>query len=141
MRPCLSVSCCAVLALLAGCRDSLPSAPSELAAGIIVYEHANFLGASAHITEDISDLRSVKGPCFESDDTSATPGSTIDVWNDCISSVRVAPGWVATLYRDDEYFDDSITTTQDVPNLQLAPHDCPREGLNDCITSIRVRKQ
>src|SRR5688572_32737001 len=87
MRPCLSVSCCAVLALVAGCRDSLPSAPSELATGIIVYEHANFLGESAHITADISDLSSVKGPCFETDGSSPPSGPT-EVWNDCISSVR-----------------------------------------------------
>src|SRR5689334_8833198 len=32
----------------------LPTAPSELLTGIVVYEHANFLGASAHITNDIS---------------------------------------------------------------------------------------
>jgi hypothetical protein len=115
----------------------LPSAPSALTAGIVIYEHANFIGASAHLTEDIADLRSVKGPCIQIDNDS---GGT-EVWNDCISSVRVAAGWVATLYRDDGYRDDSITITEDMPNLQLAPHDCPREGLNDCVTSIRVRKR
>jgi len=35
----------------------------------------------------------------------------------------------------------SITVTEDVANLQLAPHDCPHGGLNDCITSIRVKKR
>ena len=73
-----------VLGLFLGCRDSLPTAPSELATGIVVYEHANFLGASAHITEDISDLSEFKGPCVE-----PSGDSTSDVWNDCISSVRV----------------------------------------------------
>jgi len=132
----------AVLVLLAGCQKSLPSAPSELTTGIVVFEHANFLGASAHIAADISDLNKVKGPCIGDDDTGGAGGSSvIFVWNDCISSVRVAPGWVATLYRDDGYFDDSITLTEDVANLQFAPHDCPHGGLNDCITSIRVKKR
>ena len=127
-----------VLVSFLGCQASLPTAPSELATGIVVYEHANFLGASAHITEDISDLREFKGPCYEPSGDSA---SNTDVWNDCISSVRVAPGWSATLYRDTGYRDDSVSTTTDLPNLQLMGHDCPARGLNDCVSSVRVRKQ
>mgnify|MGYP002087987217 CR=1 FL=1 len=128
------------LGLFLGCQGSLPTAPSELATGIVVYEHANFLGASAHITEDISDLKEFKGPCVES----ASVGNSVsftDVWNDCISSVRVAPGWSATLYRGTGYGDDSVTTTTDLPNLQLVGHDCPASGLNDCVSSVRVRRQ
>jgi hypothetical protein len=47
-----------ILALSIGCDEiaTLPTAPSELVEGIVVYEHANFRGASAHITADISDL-------------------------------------------------------------------------------------
>ena len=127
-----------VLVSFLGCQASLPTAPSELATGIVVYEHANFLGASAHITEDISDLREFKGPCYEPSGDSA---SNTNVWNDCISSVRVAPGWSATLYRDTGYRDDSVITTTDLPNLQLMGHDCPARGLNDCVSSVRVRKQ
>lgn len=124
-----------ILLLFAGCQNSLPTAPSELATGIVVYEHANFLGASAHITTDISDLSGFKGPCLD-------PGSDYsESWNDCISSVRVAPGWSATLYRDDGYRDDSITVTADVPNLTTVGHNCPAHGLNDCVTSIRVRRR
>lgn len=134
-----------VLACLAGgvgCETRrLPTGPSDLATGIIVYEDANYLGRSAHITENIRDLRDVRGPCehYESD---GSGGRYIYDWNDCISSVRVAPGWEATLYRDDNYRDDALETTSDVPNLQLiTQHDCPRDGLNDCVTSIRVRRQ
>ena len=125
-----------VLVSFLGCQGSLPTAPSELATGIVVYEHANFLGASAHITEDISDLREFKGPCVDVSGDSAS-----DVWSDCISSVRVAPGWSATLYRGTGYRDDSVSTTIDLPNLQLVDHDCPARGLNDCVSSVRVRKQ
>jgi hypothetical protein len=30
---------------------------------------------------------------------------------------------------------------QDVPNLQLVSGTCSHDGLNDCISSIRVRRQ
>lgn len=93
------------LALLtaSGCRESLPAGPSELATGIIVYEHANSQGESAHITSDTSDLRDFKGPCEHSDTDSNGVSSTSRDWNDCISSVRVAPGWRATIYRGTGY--------------------------------------
>ena len=40
------------------------------------------------------------------------------------------------------YRDDELAITADVPNLQLVTeHDCPHDGLNDCITSVRVRRQ
>jgi len=109
-------------------------APSSLSAGIVLYEHANFLGNSAHLTGDVPDLRDFRGPCFEGDDASSRN------WNDCVSSVKVAPGWSATLYRGANYTDDAIAITEDMPNLQLvAIHDCNHGGLNDCITSVRVR--
>jgi len=121
-----------------GCTaQELPMAPSDFSTGIILYEHANFLGNSAHISSDIADLRDFRGPCIhETDD-----GTTRD-WNDCISSVRVAPGWRATLYRAPNYRDDSLDIAGDVPNLQLVrQHDCPRDGLNDCVSSVRVWRQ
>lgn len=124
-------------ALLACGPDDLPLPPTTLETGIVIYEHANFIGASAHITTDVPDLREFDGPCRH--ESTAGPGLTLN-WNDCLSSVRVAPGWTATLYRDDNYRDDELTATEDVPNLQLVSHDCPRDGLNDCVTSIRVRR-
>lgn len=137
----LAVALVAVGAAL-GCRDSLPTEPSDLATGIVIYEHANYLGSSAHVTSDISDLRDVRGPCehYEADGADGG-GRTVWDWNDCISSVRVAPGWRATLYRGDGYDDDALEITADVANLQLVAHDCPKDGLNDCVTSIRVRRQ
>jgi hypothetical protein len=127
-----------VAAFSRGCSEQeLPMAPSDFSAGIIVYEHANFLGNSAHLTSDMPDLRDFRGPCVHE----STEGVSRD-WNDCISSVRVAPGWRATLYRDPRYRDDSLDITEDVPNLQLVrQHDCPNDGLNDCVSSARVRGQ
>ena len=123
--------------LAPGCSaPELPMAPSPFATGVIVYEHANFLGNSAHLTADTPDLRDFRGPCLRDEDTSNRD------WNDCVSSVRVAPGWRATLYRDPNYRDDAFEITADVPNLQLVrEHDCPRSGLNDCVSSVRVRQQ
>jgi hypothetical protein len=120
-----------------GCNPTeLPMAPTSLTAGIILYEHANFLGNSAHLTGDVPDLREFRGPCIKGDDASSRD------WNDCVSSVRVAPGWRATLYRDPNYHDDALEIAEDVANLQLVrEHDCDRGGLNDCVSSVRVRQQ
>jgi hypothetical protein len=117
-------------ATLSGCEMTLPSAPSDLTTGIVVYEHANYLGQSAHVTNDIKDLKSVdRGPCTTEDSSD---------WNDCISSVRIAPGTRATLYRDPNFKGESLELSGDIPNLQLATVSCPHYGLNDCVTAIRI---
>jgi hypothetical protein len=51
--------------LLVACQKSLPTAPSEVTSGITIYEHANFLGQSALVTQSITDLKDFKGPCRE----------------------------------------------------------------------------
>ena len=128
---------------VAACQKELPTGPTpeqEQAlgiVGIIVYEDVNYGGESAVITRDISDLTDFKGPCSRYSGSSPTLEFS---WNDCISSVRVAPGWRATLYRDDGYRDDSLEVDADVPDLRRAPHDCPKGGLNDCVTSVRVKR-
>ena len=128
----------AALTLIAGCTSlmNLPVAPSELSSGIVVYEHADFAGKSAFIDGDIADLSKFSGPCAHDDGE----GSTFYDWSDCISSVRVSPGWTATLYRGTNFKDDSVDLTGDARNLQdFRQHDCPKKGLNDCVSSIRVR--
>jgi hypothetical protein len=120
----------ALLPLLSGCEMTLPGAPSELTTGIVVYEHANYLGRSAHITSDIKDLRKFdRGPC-ETEDAST--------WDNCISSVRVSAGTRTTLFRDSNFKGESLEATADIPNLQLEKGSCPHDGLNDCVTSIRI---
>lgn len=129
-----------------GCgKDSLPTAPSELSSGITVYEHANFLGESAHITQDIADLRDFKGPCehIETSGGGDVPvtSSTVRDWNDCISSIQLAAGWTAVAYRNPDYRGESLEITGDVSNLQLVRGTCDHDGLNDCVSSIRVRRR
>jgi hypothetical protein len=129
-----------ITSMLYGCRGSLPTAPSAQSfEGIIVYEHIDFQGQSGGVARDIGDLGGFKGPCFESDGT--VYPNIQETWNDCISSVRVAPGWRATLYRGKDYGDDALEITADVSDLRNALHDCPKGGLNDCVSSIRVRRQ
>ena len=119
-----------ILTVLSGCELTLPVAPSELTTGIVVYEHANYVGQSAHITTDIKDLRSInRGPCRTEESAD---------WSDCISSVRVAPGVRATLYRDPNFRGESLEVSADTANLQLEKGSCSHGGLNDCVTSIQL---
>ena len=128
----------AVLLTLGGCDDRLPTGPSDLTRGAVIYEHANFLGESAQIDEDIRDLEDFRGPC-ERYDTSGTGSTTIEhTWDDCISSIRVAPGWRATIYRHDHFDGESLDVDSDVANLQLVAGTCDHDGLNDCVSSIRI---
>jgi len=138
-RRSIAVVCLIGLAVInPGCSNpELPMSPSSFTTGIILYEHANFLGNSAHITSDVRDLRDFTGPCVHDDGS----GSVTRDWNDCVSSVKVAPGWRATLYRGTNFGDDSLDVFEDVPNLQLVNADCPNDGLNDCVSSVRVRQQ
>jgi Peptidase inhibitor family I36 len=126
--------------LLSGCMKSLPTAPSltALTSGVAIYEHADFAGDSAVVTEDLGDLKDFHGPC-PGEVTSTGIGSPN--WNDCMSSLKVAPGWRVTVYRDDDFDGESFDATSDVPNLALVRGSCGKGGLNDCITSIRVRRQ
>ena len=128
----------ALLVCLAACQDALPTAPSDLQSGIVIYEHANYLGQSAHLTQSAANLADFKGPCVYTETSSDGSTSTSESWNDCISSVRVAPGWTATLYRNRDYDGDKLDVTGEIANLQLSRGDCDHDGFNDCTTSIRV---
>jgi len=43
-----------------------PTAPTDLVTGVIVYQHADYTGASAHITSDVDKLEDYKGRCLKS---------------------------------------------------------------------------
>ena len=116
----------------------LPTAPSELTDGIVVYEDANYRGPSAHIANDVADLKDFKGPCYMSDDFNPRLPGEFN-WNDCISSVRVSPGWRATLFGDANYRGGQLEATTDIPNLKSVPGSCG-SGMDDCVTSIRVSR-
>jgi hypothetical protein len=112
---------------------TLPTAPSDLTNGITIYEHWNYQGQSAAVESDIADLGIYDGPCEDKNDDLDYP-----VWDDCISSIRVAPGWRAIIYSRKDFQGESLEITADVPNLQLVKGSCDHDGLNDCITSIKL---
>ena len=123
------------------CQKSLPTAPSDLAEGLIVFEDDQFRGKTAHITSDIPDLEVFDGPCAKQEIITLPGGGTTQSrtfsWDNCISSVRVAPGWRAILYADDDYRGSRIEANADLADLKTVAGSC-EQGLNDCISSIRV---
>ena len=135
-----TVACLAVVcAVVVSCQRKLPTAPSDLTLGLVIYEDKNYQGESAHVTEDISDLDGVEGPCIE---TSYVGGvfSMTYYWDDCISSVRIAPGWEAHLYEHPDFGGWDQIILEDVPDLSKVrgPHD---GNLDECVSSIRVFRQ
>jgi hypothetical protein len=136
MAHALRIAAGVVLALtVAACSDSDFEilGPTPLDEGVIIYLHANFAGPSQQLNVDVRDLDRVEGPCSEGGE-GETPS-----WRECISSIRVLPGWTATLFEDDDYEGESLTITADTPNLRDIPGPCD-ESFNDCIRSIRVRR-
>ena len=130
------------LVAVAGCEMELPTAPSDLMEGVVVYEHADYAGQSAHLTSDVSDLGEFSGPCekFHAGTGPGDPGSTEHSWDDCISSIRLGPGAGAILYKDDGFDGEQFRVTQDLPNLTTVRDECDKGGFNDCVTSIRVTR-
>ena len=121
------------LPLLGACRFKLPAEPSELSEGIVIYQDAEYMGASAHVTRDIADLQDYGGPCKRQE-------LELGNWGVCISSIRVAPGWRATVYTETAYSGQFLNVVEDTPNMMLVSGDCRQGGLNDCILSIRVAR-
>jgi hypothetical protein len=132
------------LALAVSCtKPLLPTAPSELSAGVVIYGDANFGGKSAHIATHIANLFDYRDGCNERTSCTSSPygGSSCTTtydWDDCISSIKVAAGWGATIYRDSDFHGESLEVKADVLNLQLVAGTCDHDGLNDCISSMRV---
>jgi hypothetical protein len=128
-----------IAAALAACDGlpGLPTAPSEWTSGVVIYEHANYLGTSAAITTDVEELSRFDGPCKHEESNDGNTHTFYD-WDDCISSIRVAPGWRAMIFTSADFSGARLMVTADVPNLQLVEGRCDHDGLNDCITSIRL---
>jgi hypothetical protein len=108
-----------------------PTPPDE---GIVIYIHRDYAGSSQAINVDVRDLDRVEGPCSEGAE------GEVPSWHECVSSIRVLPGWMATIYEDEDFEGESLTITADVPNLRDVPGPCD-ESFNDCIRSIRVTRQ
>jgi hypothetical protein len=136
-RACAVAAFALPLALLHACANKLPGAPSDLVEGIVIYQDANFRGPASHVTGDIRNLEDITGPCRRTDGD-----DTRDTWDDCVSSVRVAPGWRATLYEDPDFKGWAADVGEEnIDNYQLVRGPCSRDTFNDCASSIRVYRK
>ena len=121
--------------MFAGCgSDLLVLGPTPGDQGIVIFVHADYAGSSQAVNVDVHDLTKTEGPC-----SSGAEGET-PTWRKCVSSVRVFPGWSATLYKDEDFKGRSITLTADTPNLRDLSGPCDG-SFNDCVRSIRVTRQ
>jgi hypothetical protein len=127
-----AVRALALVLLLASCGDGPPTGPSGISEGIILYEHPNFSGAFKVLTNNVSDLDDLELGCTKSAGAFVTDIN----WDDCVSSIRVAPGWSVTVYEDPRYHGDSSTFTSDVADLDEVRGPCDG-SFDDCISSIR----
>src|SRR5262245_42502837 len=92
----VAVACLALVIPACGSLERL--GPTPLDEGVVFYIHADFVGSAQQVNTDVADLGEVEGPCVEGSDD-----STSATWDDCISSIRVLPGWKATIYRDPDF--------------------------------------
>jgi hypothetical protein len=135
MSPVRRLAIGSVAVLFAACEGQEPIGPTPPDEGVIVYIHANFVGTSQQINQDVPNLQNVEGPCVVGDENGSTA-----TWNDCISSVRVLPGWQVTLYEDRDFRGPSLGTTEDILDLRRRYGPCDG-SFNDCVTSMRVSKR
>jgi hypothetical protein len=112
-----------------------PVSPAPDGEGIVIYVDQHYAGAWEGLNTDVKDLELLDGPCrrMEAD------GERLPSWGDCISSVRVNPGWTATLYQHDSFKGQSFTLTADAPDLDAVRGPC-NGHFNDCVSSIRISK-
>ena len=119
----------------AGCgADIRPLGPTPAGEGIVIYMHADFSGPSQAIHLDVADLSKVEGSC-----SSGAEGE-VPTWADCVSSVKVNPGWRAVLYHKANYQGDNVKLMSDAPNLRDLRGPC-HDTFNDCAVSIRVIRE
>ncbi len=124
----------ALALLLPACESREPLGPTPVDQGIVIFMHSGFRGSSQQIANDVTDLDEVEGPCGQTEDESSR------TWNDCISSVRVLPGWRATLYGDRNFRGGTMEITEDIVDLGAVRGSCSG-SFNDCISSIRVSRR
>ena len=114
-----------------GCERPV-AGPDTATEGIVVYLDANYSGQSLPVSLSAWALGELTGACNQT----RVKGD----WNDCISSIRVAPGWQAVIYSDWHYQGERTTVKADIPDLSKVAGPC-KGNWNDCISSIFVARQ
>ena len=135
MRAVLRTLGTSVLSLLIpACGGVEPLGPTPVDRGVLVFMHSGFRGTSQQVGADVTDLTRIEGPCNIGEE-----GGT-GSWNDCISSIRVLPGYYARLYGDRNFRGAVLEVTEDVLDLKALHGDCSG-SFDDCVSSIRVFKR
>ena len=129
----------AIVLFLAGCAGG-PRKISSAEEGVTVFEDRNYGGRSLTLDRDQADLEDIQGPCGKTESSGPNMSTTTYTWGDCISSIRVSAGWSATVYGDNDYKGSSLVVTGDIPALRNVSGKCS-DGMDDCISSIRVSRQ
>lgn len=126
----------ALLLLLPAC-GSKPQilGPTAADEGVVIYIHSQFRGSAQALAEDVRNLARVEGPCARGDAESTTLS-----WDDCISSIRVMPGWGATLYKDRDFQGAAHEITADEADLSAIRGSCDGT-FNDCVSSLKVYRR
>lgn len=128
------------LMVLAGC-GSAPTEPTP-AQGVTIFARTSYDGPSQLLLEDVVDLKRLRDGPQPDGDECAPKLLGPEQWTDCVSSIRVAAGWQATVYAHDSFRGDSLIVTSDIPDLrQIMSQGCPLSGWDDCISSMRVNRQ
>lgn len=136
MRPALRIACIAAACLFSACAEPfLTLGPTPVDEGIVIYIHSGFRGSSQAVAVDVRDLGRVEGPCARGSEDSISLS-----WDNCVSSIRVMPGWGATVYRDREFRGASFELTGDAENLAAVTGSCDG-SFNDCVSSLRVYRK
>jgi hypothetical protein len=126
----------AACALSSSCGAEMPTIPTAaFGEGVTLYPDSLYRGERVTLGGDVADLRKVRGPCG-GDSDSGSPSN----YDDCVSSLRIPPGWTAVVFRDRDFEGASATYTADVHDLDVVPGPC-RPGFNDCISSLRITRQ
>lgn len=141
----LELTIAGLVSLTCGGDAKPPTAPQSAPEGVTIFAYRLYVGESLTLDADVRDLSAVFGApvyeCVRRDGAPMvpSPGETAQ-WGDCISSIKVSPGWRGTAYVDDGYRGASLELTEDIPDLRNVKGPC-REGFNDCISSIRVSRR
>jgi hypothetical protein len=139
MGPAIRVACLAPLVLLPACGGSriLPLGPTAADEGIVIYIHSGFRGTSQAVAADVRNLGLVEGPCAKGGDSETAPTLT---WDDCVSSIKVMPGWGATIYPDRDFKGTPLEVTADALDLSALTGTC-KGSYNDCVSSVKVYRR
>ena len=121
------------LAVLSACGET-PVQPAPTA-GVTVYQHDNYGGQQRNFVHDQESFFELVGPCGGIDPNAPR------TWGNCVTSIKIAEGWEATVYERDDYGGQSLPIVADIPDLRLVGGPCRGGDWNDCITSIRVKEK